>query len=164
MSRQRRARDELCLPCHERIDPDRREEAPPADRGLFWDANWLFVRGMVHPADRPGWGFRDPCLTTGEARELLAWLHGVLAGDVASAMLDEGERLEFTEPVLAFGLVSREAEAVLIRVVLSHEGLGAQAAGLEAMGRYELVLAVPEGELELAAAEWARQVAAHPVR
>ena len=58
---------------------------PRAQVGTDWDANWLVVRGDVKTASGFRWTFVDPCLTTWEARELAAWLRGVVDGLVAPA-------------------------------------------------------------------------------
>ncbi len=53
---------------------------PPTDHsalGKDWDSNWLYVRGSVSLPDGRTHQFRDPCLTTWEARRLLAWLTAV---------------------------------------------------------------------------------------
>jgi hypothetical protein len=58
-----------------------------------WDANWLMIAGRVD-CDKGSWTFRDPCLTTFELAQLLAWL--------ASLPHPTEPILSFTEPLLAF--------------------------------------------------------------
>jgi hypothetical protein len=68
--------------------------------GADWDANWLVIVGKVWDGDR-SWEFRDPCMTTWEARELGSWLGGL--GATASVATDAAERrLWMTEPDLTF--------------------------------------------------------------
>jgi len=72
--------------------------------GKDWDTNWLMVVGDAVDDDERTWSFRDPCLTTWEARRLRDWLRGVVNGSVLSSPFDgsEAERLLFfTEPNLA---------------------------------------------------------------
>ena len=57
-----------------------------------WDANWLIVEGHLAGPEGP-WDFREPSLTTTEARELAAFI-ARLAERTAPAECD----LTFTEP------------------------------------------------------------------
>ena len=97
-------------------------QAPPeADD---WDASWLQVDGAVRTASGGRWRFEDPCLTTWEARELLAWLRAAAQGEVAvSQMPTEGSKgvLAFTEPNLAFSIAARGGEHLVMRIHLGHE-------------------------------------------
>ncbi|WP_443046355.1 WapI family immunity protein [Streptomyces sp. NBC_00335] len=83
-----------------------------------FDGNWLVISGAVTTSEG-SWAFADPCLLTGEAREISAWLRAAAAGRVAVTGLDaEGELspdLWFTEPVLAFSLADRTEGSVLLR-------------------------------------------------
>jgi len=55
-----------------------------------WDANWLMVAGRVE-CEVGCWQFREPCLTTFEVVDLLAWFSDGLSMP-----------LQFTEPLLKF--------------------------------------------------------------
>jgi hypothetical protein len=97
----------------------------PVVRGDVHDDNWLVITGAVTTPEG-SWSFTDPCLLTGEAREVAAWLRGVAAGTVAvSEPAAEDEWLSpdtwFIEPVLAFSLADRREDGVVIRVHLSLE-------------------------------------------
>ncbi len=59
-----------------------------------WDANWLVIGGKI--GGRLSWSFRDPCLTTWEAREFSAWLDDVAHAEPQPAPAHDGE-LSFAE-------------------------------------------------------------------
>lgn len=89
-----------------------------------WDANWLQVYGAVRTAEGQQWTFDQPCLTTWEARELLAWMRAAAQGAVVvTAAPTEGSEgvLAFTEPNLAFSIAARGGEHLVVRVHLGHE-------------------------------------------
>jgi hypothetical protein len=81
-----------------------------AARKRDWDANWLNIQGDVTQADGKSWTFRDPCLTTWEARALGKWLRGAVNGTVPVSPFGtgdpEGPLLVFTEPNIAFSVES----------------------------------------------------------
>lgn len=68
--------------------------------GSDWDANWLVISGKVCDGDR-SWEFRDPCMTTWEARELASWLSGWSTPGSRPSETAE-RRLWMTEPNLTF--------------------------------------------------------------
>jgi hypothetical protein len=63
-----------------------------------WDSNWLIIDGSVSLAGRE-WRFRNPCLTTLEAKHLADWLDACAHGTA------EVPYCGFTEPLLQFDLV-----------------------------------------------------------
>jgi hypothetical protein len=75
--------------------------------GFDHDANWLVVQGHANDGKR-GWTFRDPCLLTTEAAELVAWLEAIVDG---RAVIDP---TNFTEPNLEFSLVSADPPVVRV--------------------------------------------------
>lgn len=93
-------------------------------RGDSYDDNWLVVGGTVTTPEG-SWSFADPCLLTGEAREVSAWLRTVAAGTVAVTGPDAEGWLDpdtwFVEPVLAVSLADRGDSGAVIRVHLSLE-------------------------------------------
>ena len=60
-----------------------------------WDSNWLLIALRV-VSPKGSWEVVDPCLTTWEAKRLMAWMLNVAAHDPASAPI------AFTEPNLTF--------------------------------------------------------------
>lgn len=140
----------------------------PATRG-DWDANWLVVGGRVELPDGRTWSFTEPCLTTGEARELGSWLREVRVGRVAPTTPDGGEdapALVFTEPELAFGLAGRDERSASVRVHLS---LGAlppwlQGAGAPEVYAYVVLTELTGAVLDDAERAWDQELAAFPVR
>lgn len=79
------------------------------------DANWLNLVGEVRRADGVSWRFRDPCLTTWEAAQLLTWLQKVIASTEPS------EAPEFIEPNLRFAVGGNSESHVNLHVTLSQE-------------------------------------------
>jgi len=118
-----------------------------------WDANWLMIEGEVTAAGSQ-WRFRDPCLTTWEARALLDWLRRAPNSDDA---------IDFVEPALAFAREPAEGGGVTIAVTL---GDGATPAADDAPASDPVRLTIPltRAQLDSAAAEWERELAAHPAR
>jgi hypothetical protein len=87
----------------------------PGSRGLFdHDANWLVALGEASDGER-AWAFRDPCLLTTEARNLVDWLHAVANDRPADDAID------FTEPNLEFRLTSPPGAQPVIRVTFRLE-------------------------------------------
>lgn len=143
-----------------------RGAAPPGD----WDANWLRVRGEVRTAVGESWTFHDPCLTTWDCVELLAWLRAASQGEVAPSDTpsEESGLLWFTEPNLAFSLAEMNDESLVVRVHLSAESAPRHtAAGAElALEMYEYVVPLRTTAAELAAAadEWDADISRYPKR
>lgn len=74
----------------------------------YWDANWLMMRGVVeHPAG--SWNFVDPCMTTTELGTLARWF------DSLAVPSSSRTPCIFTEPNLAFELVSDPDPAIAVR-------------------------------------------------
>ena len=82
--------------------------------GFDHDANWLVVEGRANDGTRT-WKFRDPCLLTVEARELVAWLEAV------AERWRELEATDFLEPNLEFRRVSAPTEPPIVRVTFRLE-------------------------------------------
>jgi hypothetical protein len=138
-----------------------------------WDANWLVIRGDVWLADGRSWSFEDPCLTTWEARELGAWLRGVVSGTVQPTPFDgsDEERIElFNEPNVALSLAARDEANTTARVHLSLESrppwLSETDPGADAGDLFEFFveMAAPLDAVAQAAAEWEQELAAFPER
>lgn len=143
-------------------------DKPGAGDGRDWDANWLVVAGEARSGDGRTWSFRDPCLTTWEARRLGRWLQDVIDGSVLPSELDGGpeERLlVFTEPNLAFSLEDRSADRLVLRVHLSLESrppwLGP---GDPDIFDYYLSVRLSVDELALAVASWQQRLVTFPER
>jgi hypothetical protein len=60
-----------------------------------YDSNWLIIKGTVKYAEEQ-WTFRDPCLLTWEAEEIVEWLEALSSGH------DTAEDLTFIEPTISF--------------------------------------------------------------
>ncbi len=115
-------------------------------RGDSYDDNWLVIGGTVMTPEG-NWSFADPCLLTGEARQVSAWLRAVAAGTVDITEPDaEGELspdLSFIEPVLAFSLANRIASGTaVIRVHLSLEAAPPWQQGEDRTDIYQYVVEV----------------------
>nr|WP_258723438.1 hypothetical protein [Cellulomonas sp. NS3] len=140
----------------------------PGTRG-DWDANWLLLGGHARTLDGRAWSFRDPSLTTWDARDLAAWLREVIAGHVqpidSTGADDEDLLLRFTEPDLAFSLARRSDVDLTLRVHLSLESrppwLNDKDTDL-----YEYVVPITCTTDELAAAtdQWMTDLRAFPAR
>jgi hypothetical protein len=141
---------------------------PRAQVGTDWDANWLVVRGDVKTTEGVAWTFVDPCLTTWEAQELAAWLHGVVDGSVPSTAdwAEETGLLHFTEPNLAFSLEQRTNGRARLRVHLSLEASPPWLHGSDRPDLFEYFLVVDLSTEDLAAAaeEWDNDCKPFPVR
>jgi hypothetical protein len=115
-----------------------------------WD-DWLVIAGEAATADGRTWSFRDPCLTTEEARDLAGWLRRPADEDL----------ILFTEPNIAFRLRSAPR---LLEANFSHESLPPWLPG-SGLGRvYSLSLAVSASDLARAADQWADDIALFPRR
>jgi hypothetical protein len=75
------------------------------------DNNWLFIRGRLETL-RGTWDFLEPCLETGEARELAGWLR-------AAASSDSLGTLGFTEPVIEFESATPDKNQADVKVVVN---------------------------------------------
>jgi len=147
----------------------------PSPEPRDWDANWLDITGDVALSDGRSWSFTDPCLTTREARELRAWLQGVLAGTVnylysaakrASTCWSSPNR---TEPNLAFSLAGRDSHSATVRVHFSLESLPPWLRGNGNNERPEIFdffieVQLARSALMEAAASWGKELPAFPVR
>jgi hypothetical protein len=134
-----------------------------------WDANWLQVHGTVASADRKGWSFDDPCLTTWEAEALGTWLADVAAGAVPPSPFggdEPGQLLMFTEPNIAFSLDRRVADRVRVRVHFSLEALPPWLHDETRPDMFEcfVLLDVSAAELSQAADAWKVELARFPSR
>lgn len=133
-----------------------------------WDANWLLVAGDAVTDDGRSCSFRDPCLTTWEARRLGEWLRAVADGSVSPRPFD-GSKVErllvFTEPNVAFSLEARSGEDVVIRVHLSLESRPPWF-GPGAPDIFDYFLSVPTNVATLSRAvdDWDRQLEQVPER
>ena len=131
-----------------------------------WDANWPVIEGTVKSGEHE-WTFRDPCLTTWEARELSSWLRAVADGLRHPAPADpengSGELLAFTEPNIAFGYQANTSEAATLRVYLSLEALPASMTGT-GLFDYFVEVVLTRSELATAADTWDAELSDFPVR
>ncbi len=137
--------------------------------GKDWDANWLIVSGDAVTEDGRAWSFRDPCLTTWEARSLRDWLRGVVDGSVWPTPFGgskEERLLVFTEPNVAFSLADRTDDGAVVRVHLSLESRPPWLTepGDPDIFDYYLLLRTPMTHLSLAVEAWERMIATYPVR
>ncbi len=134
-----------------------------------WDANWLVIGGEVRSDGGHTWSFTEPCMTTWEAARLGDWLREVASGGVEPALVDgpaDDRVLAFTEPTLAFGLVSRRGQDVVLRFHLS---LDAQAPAADdhnptGLTEYVVPIAVSLADLTAAARSWFDELASFPAR
>lgn len=123
-----------------------------------WDANWLYVRGHARWLGEK-WSFRDPCLTTWEAREFLGLLR-------SASLFHQGPRtLEFTEPNLAFTLDQDTRGGSTLVVMLSYEA-APPSLSLDERSYEGIPLSFQLSRAALAAAadDWERELATHPPR
>ncbi|MBL3671562.1 hypothetical protein JL475_37970 [Streptomyces sp. M2CJ-2] len=115
-------------------------------RGDSYDDNWLVIDGTVMTPEG-SWSFADPCLLTGEAHQVSAWLRAVAAGTVAVTEPDAAGELSpdtwFIEPVVAFSLGDRsEGGTAVIRVHLSLEAAPPWQQGDDGADIYQYVVEV----------------------
>jgi hypothetical protein len=133
-----------------------------------FDVNWLYVVGDVH-SEAGDWTFRGACLVTYEVLTISSWLRGVADGHVGTEDPAEPEpSLRFTEPGIAFGLVSCDADSATIRIYLSLE---AQSPVFTEQAEFfvwdpesSVIVGVSFEELIEAAAEWDSAATAFPER
>ncbi|MFF8731688.1 hypothetical protein ACF073_35155 [Streptomyces sp. NPDC015171] len=137
--------------------------------GDSYDDNWLVIGGTV-TIQGATWSFTDPCLLTGEALQVSAWLRAVATGAVAVTGPDGDGWLSpdtwFIEPVLAFSLVDRSADGALIRVHLSLEAAPPRPRddGGADIYQYFVEIQVATDALLHAADQWDLALAAFPTR
>lgn len=136
-----------------------------------WDANWLVIGGEVRTDDGHTWSFTEPCMTTWEAARLGEWLWEVVSGGIepvrADGPADDDRVLAFTEPTLAFGLLRRRGEDVVLRVHLSLESPDDEAGDENTRaGRLDHVVpvVVSRADLATAARSWDDELAVFPSR
>jgi hypothetical protein len=123
-----------------------------------WSADWLLVRGEVATAEGDTWTFREPCLTAWEGQRLGSWLRAV-AGDGRAPTVGPGSVLRFADPTLSFALDGARSDRRLLRVHLTGAaGLPDPAGGAPRGGG--VPLDVRADDLDLAAADWAADLAA----
>ncbi|KUO09877.1 hypothetical protein [Streptomyces sp. DSM 15324] len=138
--------------------------------GDSYDDNWLVIDGQVM-APEGSWSFVDPCLLTGEAHQVSAWLRAVAAGSVTVTEPDAEGGLSpdtwFIEPVVAFSLAGRsEGGSAVIRVHLSLEAAPPwqQGDGGADIHQYFVEITMDAAALRHAADEWDLSLASFPPR
>jgi hypothetical protein len=134
-----------------------------SSNGADWDANWLVISGKVWDGDR-SWEFRDPCMTTWEARELASWLTGL--GATASGPSDAAERrLWMTEPNLTFESVGATDGLRVIDVFFDAEARPPTGSNDEGQGVGHLVrLSMAQADIAAAVLAWTEALRDYPVR
>ncbi|MGW0232216.1 WapI family immunity protein [Actinopolymorpha singaporensis] len=126
---------------------------------------WIAGRVSLRTGER--WEFRDPCLTTTEARDLATWLAEAAAGTVEVFQNPSEERIPaFTEPVLAFSVAGRDDCEVVVRVHLSLEALPGWIHHPKqwSLFQYAVLLRLNAADLRAAAKSWTEELQAYPVR
>lgn len=146
-------------------------EFPAASRTDSWDANWLNIAAQIRLEDGRGWEFTHPCLTTFEAAQLGPWLRDLSEienqGEPRSpAVTNPGDRLFFTEPLLAFEAETTSDGGLAIRILLDLEARPPWEPWEEWTGENQFVLRIPVNrqELHVAARQWAEELAPFPQR
>lgn len=138
-----------------RIDGYQFGKSSSAPKG-GWDENWLIVVGRVKRGEE-SWAFRDPCLTTWEARELLTWLRAIPDAKNTS--------LVFTEPNLSFSTGTADPGESTLVVTLSGEAAPPSAPWDERWGNgVPMEFHVDHASLTAATDEWERHLVAYPLR
>ncbi|MGW2898951.1 WapI family immunity protein [Streptomyces sp. NPDC001212] len=141
----------------------------PTVSGDAYDDDWLVISGSVRTPDG-SWSFAEPCLLTGEARQVAAWLRAVAAGTLAVTGPDANGELSpdtwFVEPVLAFSLADRNDARVVLRVHPSLEGAPPWQQGDDAADLYQYVVEVHLDTAALlhAADQWDLALTSFPTR
>lgn len=121
-----------------------------------WDENWLNISGQARSGTE-SWAFRDPCLTTWEARDLLGWLR--------RAVESTPEPIDFTEPNLSFGARVDVGSQTAIVVTLKGEAAPPSASDGNRWGSgCALTLDVTRDALAEAADAWESELDAYPPR
>lgn len=134
-----------------------------------WDANWLIIEGSVVLADGTAWSFKDPWLTTWEAKQLAGWLRAVASREVppwgwdpTAEDTDDWGLCGFTEPNLAFSVAAYSANTASLRVHLSLES--AQPGSESRLFEDFVVLDILIVELKSALSEWESEIRVFPIR
>lgn len=121
-----------------------------------WDENWLHVSGRVKRGNE-SWAFREPCLTTWDAQNLLAWLRRIHSSTA--------ESIDFTEPNLSFDAHPTGGDEVTIVITFKGESAPPSIADEDRWSvGCAMTFRVSEGSLAAAADSWERELAAFPVR
>ncbi|RZL63112.1 MAG: hypothetical protein EOP29_30305 [Rhodococcus sp. (in: high G+C Gram-positive bacteria)] len=121
-----------------------------------WDANWLIISGRVEDDSR-SWSFRDPCLTTWEAAELLTFLN--------RRTFTPGDQIEFTEPNLALAVAHVTDHAIALEITLRAEAAPPEATHDTRWGDGETLTVIMDlANIHEATSEWAVNLASFPVR
>jgi len=131
-----------------------------------WDANWLVISGKVWDGDR-SWEFRDPCMTTWEARELASWLGGLGRETPRPAETAESaaRRLWMTEPNLTFEAVGATDGLWVIDVFFDAEARPPTGSNDDGKGvGHRVRLTVPHADITAAATAWSEALLDYPVR
>jgi len=129
------------------------------------DANWLVLRGIATSTGGQASEFTDPCLMTTEARELTEWLRATAAGRTQpEANPSEDELWMFIEPNLAWSVASRTKDRTTIRIHLSLEAHPTWAPAAQGLFETFILMDLSNADLDLAATEWERELAAYPIR
>src|SRR5580700_1276414 len=119
------------------------------------DANWVVIAGSV-TSPEGSWSFRQPCLTTCEAKDVSAWFRSLAEGAVEPASPnDEGwitPGFSFTEPNLAVSVAKLTTEVVEIRVHLSYESAPPWLDRRESINIWKFFVVVPMQASALVAA------------
>jgi hypothetical protein len=149
------------------------DEPDPVELDLeddeFGPEDWLTVHAQIEFPDERRWEFTQPCLTTLEARALADWLAAVAAGSVPT----EGRVFQFTEPNVAFSVLShpddRAAAAgrLQLRMHFSYESLPPWRQPYRAWPNdlsYFIVLDVDRDQVHAAATAWLGQISPFPTR
>ena len=119
-----------------------------------YDSNWLIVEGTVeHASGR--WRFRDPCLLTWEAAELVGWLDALANKQTADS------ELGFIEPNLSFASL---ADGTLHVTFALEAYPPPDQLGSAQEDEYSLVFVVDAQSLRKAASELRAQLARLPRR
>ena len=129
-----------------------------------WDENWLFIAGEVRSGDL-AWTFRDPCMATWEARELLAWMRQVADGTVRPGDGPGSGDLWWVEPNLRFSLERQTETGATVLVFLSQESSPPGADQEVRFGEgHRVALELTLEAIARAADQWAVELAAFPQR
>ncbi|MBN9632055.1 MAG: hypothetical protein J0I18_15820 [Actinobacteria bacterium] len=127
-----------------------------------WDANWLVIAGQI--SGWVPWRFRDPCLTTWEAREFAAWLDDVAHSERQPVPAHEGE-LSFTEPNLRVELRSRTVDDATLAFFFSHESAPPGTTDDVRLGDgYEVEVTMSTAEIAEASKGWMKHCEQFPER
>ena len=124
-----------------------------------WDSNWLLVALRV-VSPQGSWEVVDPCLTTWEAKRLVAWLVNAAARDPSAA------QASFTEPNLTVTARSkvRSPLRVQVKACFQLELRPPWAKTVSAGGDLCVDLDVERGELARAAASLLGDLVRYPQR